>query len=133
MINKNERQKLASAASEIRKKAYAPYSSFRVGASLLSDDGGISGGVNVESSSYGLSVCAERNAIASALANGKRKFLALAISSRGAVTPCGACRQVIHDVCGNIDIILGDENGNIREITSTAALLPEAFGDKDLD
>ncbi|MDZ7822420.1 MAG: cytidine deaminase [Candidatus Marinimicrobia bacterium] len=84
MINKNERQKLASAASEIRKKAYAPYSSFRVGASLLSDDGGISGGVNVESSSYGLSVCAERNAIASALAKGKRKFLALAISSRGA-------------------------------------------------
>ncbi|MDZ7796599.1 MAG: cytidine deaminase [Candidatus Marinimicrobia bacterium] len=133
MINKNKQKELVAAAKEVRRNAHAPYSAFHVGASLLTEENEIISGVNVESSSYGLSVCAERNAIASATAKGKDTFLALAIVSKGAVTPCGACRQVIYDICGNIDIILADEEGNIREVTNIKTLLPEAFGDKDLE
>ncbi|MFO7840659.1 MAG: cytidine deaminase [Fidelibacterota bacterium] len=133
MIKKNKQEELVAAAKEIRHNAHAPYSAFHVGASLLTEEDEIISGVNVESSSYGLSVCAERNAIASATAKGKDSFLALAIVSKGAVTPCGACRQVIYDICGNIDIILADEEGNIREVTNIKTLLPEAFGDKDLE
>lgn len=133
MIDKNKQKELVEAALKVRKQAYVPYSNFRVGAAVLCEDDTIISGVNMENSSYGLSVCAERNTLATAVAQGKRKFRAIAIASRGAVTPCGACRQVIHDICGEIEIILADENGNVREVSSTHELLPEAFGDKDLD
>lgn len=132
MIDQNKQNDLIEAAVNVRKQAYAPYSKFRVGAAVLCEDGTIVSGVNMESSSYGLSVCAERNTLAAALAQGKRKFKAMAIASKGAVTPCGACRQVINDICGDIDIFLADESGKVREVTKTRELLPEAFGDKDL-
>lgn len=132
MIKKNEQEKLLKAAIDVRKNAFAPFSKFQVAASLLCDDGEIVCGVNVENSSYGLTVCAERNAIATALGKGKKNFIALAIVSRGAASPCGACRQVIYDICGNIDIILADEDGKVKDITNTETLLPKAFGIKDL-
>lgn len=132
MINKQQQKKLTAAAKDTRGNAHAPYSDFQVGAALLGGSGKIYTGVNVESSSYGLSVCAERNAVAAAVAAGEREFRALAIVSKGGVTPCGACRQVLYDICGNIGIILADRNGDIREITEVKTLLPEAFGDKDL-
>lgn len=133
MIDKNKQKQLIKAALEVRKQAYVPYSNFQVGAAVLCEDDTIISGINMENSSYGLSICAERNTLAAAVAQGKRKFKAMAIVSRGAVTPCGACRQVIHDICGNIEIILTDENGKVREVSSTQELLPKAFGDKDLD
>ena len=132
MIDIIKQKELINAALEVRENAYAPYSNFKVAAALLCADGEIVTGVNIESSSYGLSVCAERNTIATAVAKGKRDFTAMAVTSRNGVTPCGACRQVIFDICGDIDIVLGDEKGNIQDTTTTKVLLPEAFGQKDL-
>ncbi|MBN2781144.1 MAG: cytidine deaminase [Candidatus Marinimicrobia bacterium] len=132
MITIAKQKELVAAAMNVRGEAWAPYSQFRVGAALLTADGEIITGVNMESSSYGLSVCAERNTIACAVAKGKREFTAMAVVSRGGVTPCGACRQVIYDLCGNIDIVLADETGAIKDTTTTQELLPFAFGDKDL-
>ena len=132
MININKQNELIDAAMKVRGNAYAPYSNFQVAAALLCADGEIITGINMESSSYGLSVCAERNTIATAVAKGKKDFIALAIISRSGVTPCGACRQVIFDICGDIDIILSDGNGNIQDTTTTKVLLPMAFSHKDL-
>jgi cytidine deaminase len=132
MININKQNELIDAAMKVRENAYAPYSNFQVAAALLCADGEIITGINMESSSYGLSVCAERNTIATAVAKGKKGFIAMAVISRGGVTPCGACRQVIFDICGDIDIILGDENGEIQDTTTMKVLLPKAFSHKDL-
>ena len=132
MIDKNKQKELVNAAISVRQEAHAPYSNYKVAAALLCADGEIVCGVNVESSSYGLSVCAERNAIATAVAKGKSDFVAMAVVSHNGVTPCGACRQVIYDVCGNIDIILAEENGEIKDVTDISVLLPKAFGQKDL-
>lgn len=132
MIDKNKQNELINIAMKVRENAYAPYSNFQVAAALLCADGEIISGINIESSSYGLSVCAERNTIATAIARGKKDFIAMAVVSRNGVTPCGACRQVIYDVCGNIDIILGDEKGNIQDTTTMKVLLPKAFSHKDL-
>ncbi len=132
MIDINKQKELINTAMEVRKNAYAPYSNFHVAAALLCADGEIISGINMESSSYGLSVCAERNTIATAVAKGKKDFIAMAVVSKNGVTPCGACRQVIYDICGNIDIILGDEKGNIQDTTTMQVLLPKAFSHKDL-
>jgi len=132
MININKQNELINAAMKVRENAYAPYSNFQVAAALLCADGEIVTGINMESSSYGLSVCAERNTIATAVAKGKKDFIAMAVISRSGVTPCGACRQVIFDICGDIDIILGDGNGNIQDTTTMKVLLPKAFSHKDL-
>ncbi|MEA2077913.1 MAG: cytidine deaminase [Candidatus Marinimicrobia bacterium] len=132
MIDQYKQKELVASAEKVREYAYAPYSNFQVAAALLCTDGEIISGVNIESSSYGLSVCAERNTIATALAKGKKDFTAMAVVSRNGVTPCGACRQVIFDICGNIDIILANENGDIQDTTDMKTLLPKAFGHKDL-
>lgn len=132
MISIDKQKELVNAAMNIRKNAYAPYSNFHVAAALLCTDGEIITGINVESSSYGLSVCAERNTIATAVGKGKKDFEALAVVSRQGVSPCGACRQVIYDICGNIDIVLADEQGEIQDTLKMVDLLPRAFGQKDL-
>ncbi|MDR2965545.1 MAG: cytidine deaminase [Treponema sp.] len=100
MVTKEKMIELADEARKIADKAYAPYSNFRVGAALLCEDGSIVTGTNVENRSYGLTICAERNAISTAVTQGKRRFLALAIStpdSSAPVGPCGACRQVLSE------------------------------------
>ena len=100
MIDKNQMDKLFAEAQKIAEMAYAPYSNFRVGAALFCEDGETVTGVNVENRSFGLTVCAERNAIGTAVAMGKRRFIALAVStpdSEAPVGPCGACRQVISE------------------------------------
>lgn len=132
MITKDKQNELISSALDIRKNAYAPYSNFQVAAALLCKDGDIIAGINVESSSYGLSVCAERNTIATAVGKGKKEFEAMVVVSRNGVSPCGACRQVIYDICGNIDIILVNEQGEIQDTMKMLELLPRAFGHKDL-
>lgn len=118
--------KLIEAAHEAQKNAYAPHSNYKVGAALLTDDNSVIYGCNVESSSYGLTCCAERTALYSAIAQGHTKFKELAVVTTNGASPCGACRQVIWDLCGNIPIHIADNDGNITETTSKE-LLPGAF------
>ena len=94
-------------------------------------DGDIVTGCNVESSSYGLTVCAERVALSSAVAQGHRDFKRIAISSKGDAGPCGACRQFIWDLCRNIPILMVNDDGTTEELTS-GELLPRAFDDRFL-
>jgi len=99
--------------------SYSPYSKFRVGASILTGDGEIFSGCNVENSSYGLAICAERNAVFQAAFAGKRKIVAVAVCSdeKSFITPCGACRQVISEFAdGNTEIILITTDGKTKSV-----------------
>ncbi len=111
-----------------RARAYSPYSKFAVGAALLCADGEVFLGCNVENASYGLTICAERNAVFAAVAAGRRDFAMLALSVSGAGTPCGACRQVLNEFAPRLPILLGDEDGKLRGEVSLDQLLPNAFG-----
>lgn len=117
---------LIAAAWEVRERAYAPYSSFRVGAALLARDGRIFTGCNVENLSYGLTICAERNAAFAAVAAGAREFTRIAVvaDTREPISPCGACRQVLAEF-GDFEIICATRDG--RTFVSTlGAMLPRA-------
>lgn len=122
---------LAAAAVAVRERAYAPYSHFRVGAALRAGDGTIYVGCNVENASYGLTICAERNAVAHAVAAGARAFAAIAVASANGASPCGACRQVLAEFNPQLTVILVDGAGDQR-VYSLADLLPDAFGPAQL-
>lgn len=122
---------LIAAASQARQNAYAPYSGFSVGAALWARSGRVFGGCNVENASYGLTICAERIAVAKAISEGEREFEAIAVVSRGGITPCGACRQVLAEFNPNLRVIVGDLEGNHREFC-LSELLPKAFSPGDL-
>ena len=122
---------LLQAAEQAQKMAYAPYSSFPVGAAVLAADGTIYAGCNVENASYGLTICAERNAIAHAVSCGSQHFTAVAVVTDNGVTPCGACRQVLAEFGSQMTVIVADTRGN-RQIYSLAELLPQAFGPAQL-
>ena len=98
---------LIQAAIAVRERAYAPYSNFRVGSALVTPDGQLFVGCNVENASYGLAICAERAAICAAVAAGHQQFAAVAVASSGGVSPCGACRQVLMEF-GDMSVILVD-------------------------
>ena len=123
---------LRAAAEHVAQHAYAPYSKFQVGAALLSDDGRIFTGCNVENASFGLTICAERNAVFSAVAANARRFRALALvtSSPRPVAPCGACRQVLIEFPPNFALRCYGQDGSELDSTS-GALLPHAFGSED--
>ena len=127
-MNKQQQIDLVATAREARSMAHAPYSNFPVGAALLATDGTIFRGVNVENASYGLTNCAERTAIATAVAAGHRKFAALAVATAGGVSPCGACRQVLAEFSKQLPIMLVDteRNNAIRQV-DLEALLPDPF------
>ena len=114
-------KELMAEARQAADRAYAPYSKFRVGAALLCDDGSLVTAGNVENRSYGMTICAERSAIVKALSEGKRVFVALAVSCPDAdypVSPCGACRQVISEFAGkDLPIYFAGKEGTIRSIT----------------
>jgi len=124
---------LVDEAIKAKVNAVAVYSNFHVGAALLTDKNKIYSGCNIESSSYSLTICAARTAIFKAVSEGQRNFKAIAISgdTEDFISPCGACRQVISDLCGNIDIVMINSRGEYV-IKKTSELLPFAFGDKDL-
>ena len=124
---------LVDEAIKAKVNAVAVYSNFHVGAALLTDKNKIYSGCNIESSSYSLTICAERTAIFKAVSEGQRNFKAIAISgdTEDFISPCGACRQVISDLCGNIDVVMINSRGEYI-IKKTSELLPFAFGDKDL-
>ncbi len=117
---------LLGLAAGVREAAYVPYSHFAVGAALLADDGTIYTGCNVENASYGLTICAERNAVAHAVAKGARRFVAVAVVTENGVTPCGACRQVLAEFGPEMAVVVSDVAGN-RIVYSIADLLPSAF------
>lgn len=124
--------KLIDAARNARKNAYAIYSDFHVGAAVETSSGKIFQGCNVENASYGLTICAERTALVSAIAAGEKAFTHLVVATENGISPCGACRQVIWELCGDIPITLVDETGACQK-TSALELLPHAFDQKDLD
>ncbi|WP_206459057.1 cytidine deaminase [Anaerovorax sp. IOR16] len=122
----NEKE-LYQKAKQALEYSYAPYSRFRVGAALLTTSGEVFTGVNVENSSFGGTICAERTAFVKAISEGFRDFTALAVtSSEGEVYPCGICRQFMFEFGDDLKIITGDdeEHLNVVEITE---LLPKGF------
>ncbi len=122
---------LLAEARAVQARAYAPYSHFAVGAALLAHSGVIYTGCNVENASYGLGICAERNAVAHAVACGDRTFEAVAVVTENGVTPCGACRQVLAEFGPNMLVIVADTSGNQRRYR-LSELLPDAFGPEQL-
>ncbi len=124
--------KLLQAANDAATKAYAPYSDFHVGAALLTPSGEIFAGCNVENATFGATVCAERNAIAASVLAGQREFIGLAVlcPADRPVAPCGVCRQVLAEFCGDLPILLATPDGQ-REMVDLAELLPHRFGKSD--
>lgn len=132
MNNKEKYSQLLQIAKEFSKNSYSPYSNFKVGAAVLCEDDKVFCGTNVENVSYGLSMCAERVAVFSAIANGAKKIKAVAIyTSNGDTTPCGACRQVIAEFSNNADIIYNTKNNKIK-IEKNSSLLPKSFNKKSI-
>lgn len=129
----SELQELIAAAREVREQAYAPFSSFKVGAALETDDGTVVTGCNVESASYGLTVCAERVAIWKAISEGRMKLKQIAVvaDTEDLTPPCGVCRQIIWEFCGDVPVTLANLKGKTETIMMSE-LLPRAFDTKFL-
>ncbi len=128
------KDKMFKEAKKAQKNAYVPYSEFPLGAAVLTEDGSIYTGVNIENASFSLTNCAERSAIFTAISNGERKIKALLIvsSTKKPVPPCGACRQVIQEFAdGDIEVIMMTEAGDEQVMTSSE-LLPGAFSNNDM-
>ncbi len=117
-----------AAARAARGNAYAPYSNYPVGAAIQTNAGKVYAGANVENASYPVGLCAERVALFSAAAAGEREFRAIAIVTREGAAPCGACRQALAEFGIELEVIMADEKGEIREVTTLERLLPMAFG-----
>ena len=132
MLTNELRRTLIQKALEARKWAYAPYSSYLVGAALLTDSGRIYDGVNVENAAYPTTICAERVAVFKAVSEGERDFQAIAVVTENGGMPCGSCRQVLAEFGLDIIVLIADSEANIIEETSLADLLPQAFTPPDL-
>jgi len=128
-----ENDMLISAAKQARENAHAPYSNFRVGAALRAVSGRIFGGCNVENATYGLTICAERVAIFKAISEGERGFDAISVvTDTDALTPpCGACRQLIWEFCGDVPVILANLKGK-TEVMHMRELFPKPFDSSNL-
>lgn len=125
--------KLIKAATDARENAYAPYSNFRVGAAVEAENGDVYIGCNVESASYGLTVCAERVAIWKGISVGEKRFkqIAVVVDTEELTPPCGVCRQIIWEFCGDVPVILANLHGK-SETVMMSELLPRAFDSKFL-
>ncbi len=119
---------LAAAALAAREHAYAPFSGFRVGAALEDSSGRVYTGCNIENATYGLTLCAERVAVFKAVSEGAREFrrIAIAADSETLTPPCGACRQILWEFCGDIEVLLANPRGK-RETLRLKDLFPRAF------
>jgi cytidine deaminase len=124
----SDQQELIQFALEAQKRAFCPYSNFPVGAALLTACGRVFQGVNVENASFGLTICAERVAASAAVAAGETKFTAIAVVSRGGVSPCGACRQFLAEFAPNLEIVMVDSQKPTETHHATLdQLLPGRF------
>jgi len=129
----SEYDPLIAAAKHARENAHAKFSNFKVGAGLRASSGKIYGGCNVENATYGLTVCAERVAIFKAISEGERKFDAIAVvTDTDALTPpCGACRQLIWEFCGDVPVVMTNLKGKI-EVVPMRELFPKPFDASNL-
>lgn len=125
-------QELFERAREVRKRAYAPYSEYPVGAALLTRSGRIFEGVNVENAAYPSGICAERSAVFSAVTQGEKAFDTIVIASQNGGEPCGACRQVLAEFGLDLLVITTDADDEIRIEANLKDLYPLAFGPEDL-
>lgn len=124
---------LVAAAAAARERAFAPYSGFRVGAALEADDGTVFAGCNVESASYGLTICAERVALLKGVSEGRTRFRRVAVVTDAAdlTPPCGACRQMLWEFAPDAEVVLANLRGQTATYT-VAGLLPHGFGADNL-
>jgi cytidine deaminase len=127
-----DRRALIAAARAARKQAYAPYSRYRVGAAVISQDGAVFTGCNVENAAYPACICAEQTATVKAVSEGQQRLRAVAIATSNGGSPCGMCRQVLNEFGGpDLIVMLVDNRGRVRE-TTLRKLLPDAFGPENL-
>jgi cytidine deaminase len=123
----HEWQSLIDLANEARRRAYAPYSKYRVGAALRTKSGRIFIGVNIENAAYPTSMCAERTAVFKAVSEGERDFEVIAVVTDNGGSPCGGCRQVLAEFGLDAVVLIADGKGQLVKQTSVGELLPEAF------
>ena len=126
------RKKLIQLAIEVRERAYARYSNYKVGAALVTPSGKFFTGCNVESAAYPTSMCAERVAVFKAVSEGEREFVAIAVVTSNGGTPCGACRQVLAEFGLETVVLIADTQGNLKQEARLSELLPGAFTPGDL-
>lgn len=124
---------LVSEARDARRRAYAPYSGYEVGAAVRTSDGAVHGGCNVENAMFGASVCAERVAIWRAVSAGARRITALAVVTRSGGAPCGFCRQVLWEFAEPDALVVIAMPDGVQRVTTIARLLPDAWDGDDLD
>lgn len=127
-------EELIQKATDMLDKAYVPYSNFPVGATLLTKEGEVFSGCNIENASFGLTNCAERTAIFKAVSEGKKEFEYMVVTgdTDGPISPCGACRQVLAEFCDpDMPVLLTNNKGN-KQITTVGELLPGAFKSEDM-
>ena len=126
-LSEEERTALIELAIEARRRAYAPYSHYHVGAALRTKSGRIFTGCNVESAAYPTSMCAERVAVFKAVSEGEREFEVIAVVTSNGGSPCGGCRQVLAEFGLDTIVLIADEQGRLVQETSVGGLLPGAF------
>ena len=131
-LTNEERQKLINLANEARRRAYAPYSNYPVGAALRTKTGRIYTGVNVENAAYPQTMCAERVAIFKAVSDGETEFDVIAVVTNNGGSPCGGCRQVMAEFGLDMIVLLAGGNGKLVKESTVSELLPEAFTPKHL-
>lgn len=120
-------EQIAQLAVQARRNSYSPYSHYRVGAALVGASGKIYLGCNVENAAYPTSLCAERVAVFKAVSEGERQFMAIAVATDNAGSPCGSCRQVMAEFALEMPVFLVNGNAEIVQVTSVRELLPGAF------
>ena len=125
------KNKVVKEAIKMCERSHAPFSNYKVGSAVEVKSGEIVGGSNIESSSYGLTCCAERVALFRAIAEGYSQFKSIAVATKNAGMPCGACRQIIWEFCGKIPVYICDMKGYVKTISSNK-LIPNAFDQSDL-
>jgi cytidine deaminase len=131
-LTDNERRALIDLAGEARRRAYAPYSNYPVGAALRTKSGRTFTGCNVENAAYPTTMCAERVAIFKAISEGEKEFEALAVVTSNGGSPCGGCRQVMAEFGLDVAVLIADDEGRLVQETTVAGLLPGAFTPESL-
>ncbi len=132
-ISLEQRQALVESAMTARQNAYAPYSEYKVGAALLTSDGEVFKGCNVENAAYPVGICAERTAIVKAVSEGERNFIAIAVVTEDGGSPCGMCRQTLNEFSPEILIIAASSDGTIIFEEQLHQMLPHGFGPANLN
>jgi cytidine deaminase len=131
-LSDEEQRLLIELASEARRRAYAPYSNYQVGAALRTKSGRVFTGCNVENAAYPTGMCAERVAVFKAVSEGEREFEVLAVVTSNGGSPCGGCRQVLAEFGIDTLVLIADVHGHLVQETTVAGLLPGAFTLRDL-